>query len=345
MIADFAMGVADASQPMRTLAAPLLEVQRLSVTYATRHGPLPAVSEVSIHLDRAECLCIVGESGCGKSAMALAIMGLAPAELSGQVLYRGGDLVKLSSAQMEHVRGKEIGMIFQDPMSSLNPQMPIGSQIAEGLRHHERLSRAAADDRSVELLNLVGLPSPRSQTSRYPHELSGGMRQRVMIAIALSCRPTILIADEPTTALDVTIQAQILDLIARLRREFSMATMLISHDLGVVAGLADRVGIMYAGRIVESGDADEVFERPRHPYTQALLESIPRLDRPRRTALRAIEGAPPTPSVLATGCPFRSRCPLFRELQEPEICTAVNPGLQSVGEGHTAACHFAKAET
>ena len=268
---------------------PLLEVTDLRTQFFTQDGVVKAVNGVSFTLGEGEALGLVGESGCGKSVSALSLMRLIPQPpgriVSGQVIFDGRDLLKLKEDDMRKVRGNDIAMIFQDPMTSLNPVLTIGRQISEALELHKGMDRSAARKRTIELLELVGIPAARNRVDDYPHQFSGGMRQRVMIAMALSCEPKLLLADEPTTALDVTIQAQILDLIARLRRELGMAIIMITHDLGVVAGIADRINVMYAGYIVETGTVDEIFHRPRHPYTLGLLKSIPRLDEPRVTNL------------------------------------------------------------
>ncbi|HUX88534.1 MAG TPA: ABC transporter ATP-binding protein [Chloroflexota bacterium] len=313
----------------------LLSVENLRVVFHTRDGDVNAVNGISWTLGEGETLGIVGESGSGKSVSNLAIMGLLPvppAQVTGSVRYAGQDLLTLRPEQMRRVRGKEIAMVFQDPMTFLNPVMTIGRQISEAVELHLGLTGLAALNRTVELLDLVGIPSARERVNNYPHQFSGGMRQRVMIAMALSCTPRLLIADEPTTALDVTIQAQILDLLARLRRELGTAIVLISHDLGVVAGLCERIAVMYAGSIVELGTAREVFKNPRHPYTIGLLNSITRVDRRRQDRLIPIEGAPPDLIALPPGCPFAPRC-AYRF----ERC-GVNPRLERKAPNHFAAC-------
>ncbi len=274
----------------------LLEVKDLTVTF----GALHAVRGISFAVEEGEAVGIVGESGCGKSAAVQALTRLTPGKVGGKVLFEGKENVG---------PGKKIGMVFQDPMTSLNPTMKIGAQIAEGLIYHKMASRKEAQQKAIELLKLVGVNEPELRIAQYPHQLSGGMRQRVLIAIALACNPRLLIADEPTTALDVTIQAQILDLIKRMRQHFHMSLLLISHDFGVVAAICERVLVMYAGKIVESGRVEEVLKRPQHPYTQMLLNSLPRLDKPRSEPLQAIEGSPPNLSVLPRGCAFKERCP------------------------------------
>ena len=302
-------------------ATPLVDVQDLHVSFRTEDGVVRAVDGVSFTLGEGEILGIVGESGSGKSVTAMSIMRLIRdpnAIFTGQVLYRGRDLFLLSAAQMRDVRGSEMAMVFQDPMTSLNPVYRVGWQIAEQIRAHERVSRSTALRRAVELLGSVGIPRPELRVHDFPHQFSGGMRQRVMIAMALSCSPSVLIADEPTTALDVTIQAQILDLILRLRDDIGSAVVIITHDMGVIADVADRVLVVYAGKVVEDGPKLEVFENPQHPYTWGLLGSIPRLDRPKPKRLTTIPGLPPSLIGLPPGCAFRPRCPhAFEACHEP----------------------------
>jgi oligopeptide/dipeptide ABC transporter ATP-binding protein len=319
------------------LSEPLLSVRDLRVSFRTEAGLVRAVRGVDLELAPAEILGLVGESGCGKSTVAMAMTALnrgANASLEGSVMFAGRDLLRLSDAELRTVRGAQIAMIFQDPMTSLTPVHRVGSLIAEVLRAHEPITRAAARERAIELLGEVGIPDPSSRIDDYPHQFSGGMRQRVMIAMALACRPAVLIADEPTTALDVTIQAQILRLIRRLRAERQTAVVLITHDLGVVAQVADRVAVMYAGRLVEQGSAAAVFAQPRHPYTRGLLGSVPRVDRPRAATLVSIPGQPPAMTAPGDGCAFRVRCPLA----EPRC--AERPGLSDRGGGpaHLDAC-------
>ncbi|MFL6049078.1 MAG: ABC transporter ATP-binding protein [Gaiellales bacterium] len=316
---------------------PLLEVRDLSVSFRTQDGTVHAVDGVSFAVNRGEVLGIVGESGSGKSVTAMTLMRLVldqNAVFSGEVLFNGRDLMQLSQGDMLQVRGKQISMIFQDPMTSLNPVYRVGWQIDEQLRAHEGLSAKQARRRTLELLGAVGIPNPEARIDDYPHQFSGGMRQRVMIAMGLSCNPDVLIADEPTTALDVTIQAQILELIGNLQREFDSAVVLITHDLGVVAEVADRVAVMYAGRIVEYADVGELFRAPQHPYTWGLLGSISRLDRPRQRRLAAISGQPPSLISLPAGCSFRPRCPYAFDR-----CRAERPALEArSGSGHLDAC-------
>ncbi len=307
----------------------LLDVEDLRVHFRVDEGLLKAVDGVSYTLGRAETLGIVGESGSGKTVSSLAVIGLLerPAAQieSGRILFEDTDLLTLSERRMSDVRGRRISMIFQEPMTSLNPVMTIGRQIAEVLQRHLDLSRRAAMDRSMELLDLVGIPSPKARLGEYPHQLSGGMRQRVMIALALACEPDLLIADEPTTALDVTIQAQILDLMVGLQEKFGTSILLITHDLAVIAETAHRVVVMYAGRIVEVGPVEAIFENPLHPYTKGLLRSIPRTDRARLARLSEIPGVVPNLTHLPPGCAFADRCPLADahcRTNSPEMTTA-----------------------
>jgi oligopeptide/dipeptide ABC transporter ATP-binding protein len=316
---------------------PLIDVRDLHVSFRTEDGVVPAVDGVSFTVSRGEVLGIVGESGSGKSVTAMTLMRLIRdpnATFSGQVLFKGRDLMELSTHEMQLVRGAQISMIFQDPMTSLNPVYRIGWQIEEQLRAHEQLTREQARARALELLAAVGIPNPRARIDDYPHQFSGGMRQRAMIAMGISCNPDVLIADEPTTALDVTIQAQILELIGKLQGEFGSAVVLITHDMGVVAEVADRVAVMYAGRIVEYAGVRELFRDPQHPYTWGLLGSISRLDRPRQSRLSAIAGQPPSLLRLPAGCSFRPRCPYAFER-----CERDDPALErrSAG-GHLDAC-------
>ena len=316
--------------------SPVLAVEDLRVRFATRRGTADVVNGVSWSVDAGETLALVGESGSGKSVSTMALLGLVPsppATVSGAAHFDGKDLLTLSEDELRPVRGPGIGMVFQDPMTSLNPVLTIGRQLTEHMEVHLGLSPSQAEDRAVELLDLVGIPSPRERLAGYPHQFSGGMRQRVMIAIALACDPKVLIADEATTALDVTIQAQIVELIARLRRELGMAVVWITHDLGVVAGVADRVAVMYAGRIVEEAPVDDLYADPRHPYTQGLLGSLPVLgDHPDgRRDLAAIGGLPPDPTDLPPGCAFWPRCPV----RDDARCATEVPPLRPV-EGHDA---------
>ena len=302
----------------------LLEVKDLGVEFTTEDGVVHAVDGVSFELERGKVLGIVGESGSGKSVTAMTIMGLTRdvnSRFRGEVNYQGRNLLEVSDTEMQNFRGNEIGMIFQDPMTSLNPVYRIGEQIVEAIQAHEPLDKRTAQRRSVELLRQVGIPNPESRVDDFPHQFSGGMRQRAMIAIALSCNPAILIADEPTTALDVTIQAQIVELISKLKDDFNSAVIMITHDLGVVADIADEIVVMYAGRVVERAPTRELFYDPQMPYTWGLLGSIPRLDRPRQERLHSITGAPPSLIQLPEGCKFRPRCPHAFEkcMQEPPL--------------------------
>jgi peptide/nickel transport system ATP-binding protein len=316
----------------------LLEVRDLTVHFETDDGLVKAVDGVSYTVDRGQTLGIVGESGSGKSVSSLTVMGLTRAKnahISGEVIFEGKDLLKASDEEMRKIRGDDIAMIFQDPLSSLHPFYKVGAQIAEAVRVHRDVSKAQAHDRAVEMLGLVGIPEPRKRAEAYPHEFSGGMRQRAMIAMALANDPKLLIADEPTTALDVTVQAQILELIDRLQSEFDAAVVVITHDLGVVAEVADEISVMYAGRIVEKGRTDAIFHAPEHPYTWGLLGSIPRLDTPRGEELVPISGRPPSLINLPSGCSFHPRCPYVRDAHK-----RVEPALAPI-EGdphHFSAC-------
>ncbi|MCS6844870.1 MAG: ABC transporter ATP-binding protein [Caldilineales bacterium] len=315
----------------------LLEVKDLRTQFFTQDGVVHAVNGISYTVDEGETLGIVGESGCGKSVGVMSLIRLIPSPpgkvVGGEVWFEGRDLLKLSDEEIRQVRGNRIAMIFQDPMTSLNPVLTIGRQITEALELHLGMTKQQARERAIELLKLVGIPGAEHRINDYPHQFSGGMRQRVMIAMGLSCNPQLLIADEPTTALDVTIQAQIVDLVKKLKREIGMAMIWITHDLGVVAGLADRVIVMYAGFIVEEAPVKELYANPRHPYTIGLLGSLPRLDEERPERLRSIEGLPPDLIDLPPGCPFYARC-----AYRIERCKAENPPLETVGRGHKVAC-------
>jgi oligopeptide/dipeptide ABC transporter ATP-binding protein len=321
------------------MAEPLLEVRDLKVSFRTEDGIVRAVDGISFTVHEGEVVGIVGESGSGKSVSMMSVMRLITdpnAIYAGEIIYKGRNLMGLSRDAMRQVRGQEIAMIFQDPMTSLNPVYTVGWQIEEQLNEHNDLQKGQARRRAVELLGQVGIPKPEERIDDYPHQFSGGMRQRVMIALALSCNPDLLIADEPTTALDVTIQAQILELIKRLKRDFGSAVALITHDLGVVADIADRILVMYAGRIVEEGDKEQIFYDPQHPYTWGLLGSIARLDRPKAQRLTAIDGQPPSLIHRPQGCNFRPRCP-----HAFDRCRAEDPALtDKVGGGHLDACHL-----
>ena len=316
----------------------LLELRGLTVDFATDDGVVHAVDGIDLALDRGRTLGLVGESGCGKSVTSLAIMGLLPPETStggGAVVFEGRDLLTLDAHLLRDLRGARLAMIFQEPMTSLNPSYTIGDQIIEAIQRHQDLDKAAARARAIEVLKLVRIPSPEKRVDDYPHKLSGGMRQRAMIAMALACGPQLLIADEPTTALDVTIQAQILDLMCGLRRDTGTAIILITHDLGVVAEMADDVAVMYAGQIVERAAVHDLFARPEHPYTVGLLGSIPRLDE-KRERLPSIEGRMPDMTRPPPGCRFAARCPFV----EPE-CIAAPPVLVEVAPGHLSRCRRA----
>lgn len=315
----------------------ILEVNDLHVSFHTYAGEVKAVRGVNFHVNRGEAVAIVGESGCGKSVTAQSLMKLIPMPpgkiKQGQILFNGQDLVKKSNKEMEAIRGKEIGMIFQDPMTSLNPTMTVGTQIMEGLVKHQGMSSAAARERAIELLTLVGIPQPERRITQYPHEFSGGMRQRAMIAIALACTPQLLIADEPTTALDVTIQAQILDLMKELQKKTGTSIILITHDLGVVAEMCDRVIVMYAGKVIETGTVDEIFYNPQHPYTKGLLRSVPRLDLDKDEPLTPIFGTPPDLLKPPVGCGFTARCD-----SAMRVCQQYDPELKEIGNSHRSAC-------
>ena len=316
---------------------PILDVRNLRVRFETHHGVVRAVDGVSFTLDEGETLGLVGESGSGKSVTNLALMGLVPSPPgvveADALRLEDRDLLALSDQELRQVRGNEISMIFQDPMTSLNPLLTVGRQLTEVLEVHERVSRREARRRAAAGLADVGIPEPERRLDQYPHELSGGMRQRVMIAMGLLCRPRILLADEPTTALDVTIQAQILELMQRLQHEHGTAIVLVTHDLGVVAGMSDRVNVMYAGRLVETAGALELFDRPRHPYTRGLLGSVPRLSGDTDAALDSIKGSPPDLADLPSGCAFRPRCEFATARCESEA-----PALADLGGGRSSAC-------
>ena len=324
--------------------APLLEVRNLKTQFKGKDGIVKAVDDVSFYIDRGETLGVVGESGSGKSVTAMSILRLVqpPGKVAGgEILFEGRDLLKLDEKEMRKVRGKEIAMIFQDPMTSLNPVLTVGRQLSEPLITHMGLTRPQALKESVNLLKMVGIPNAAERVKSFPHHFSGGMRQRVMIAMALACRPKLVIADEPTTALDVTIQAQILELLEKLQAETGTSVMIITHALGVVAGMADRINVMYAGHIVETASSEELFENPRHPYTMGLLKSIPRLDEARRGRLEPIKGSPPDLLDLPKGCPFVSRCEYALPDSEnvlPQLrqVPAVTDGGRSE---HWIACH------
>ncbi|WP_412103120.1 ABC transporter ATP-binding protein [Polaromonas sp. SM01] len=323
------------STPSGAAAPPLLELDNLCTTFNTLSGTVRSVDGISYSVNAGETLGVVGESGCGKSVTALSIMRLVPTppgRHTGAVRYRGVDLLALSEREMRGIRGNRISMIFQEPMTSLNPVLTVGRQIAETVQLHQKASRQEAMQRAVEMLRLVQIPEPERRVAEYPHQLSGGMRQRVMIAMALACNPEVLIADEPTTALDVTIQAQIIDLIKRLQKELGMAVIMITHDLGVVAESCDRVVVMYAGRKVEEASVLDLFDRPLHPYTRLLMASMPSMNT-QGTRLAEIPGMVPAPHELGRGCAFAARC----SYAQPR-CRAETPGLSDQGERHVVAC-------
>ena len=324
-------------------ALPVLDVQDLKTVFKTRGGEVHAVNDVSFSLKPGELLGVVGESGSGKSVTMMSLLGLLPTPPAdvrgGQVNFDGHDLLKISPEKLRDVRGGKIGFVFQDPMTSLNPVYQVGFQIAEPLRKHMGMSKKEAAVRAQELLELVGIPDAKRRLSDYPHQFSGGMRQRVMIAIALACDPKVLIADEPTTALDVTIQAQILELMKELRDKLGMAVIWITHDLGVIAGIADRVMVMYGGQVVEHAPVDRLFQDPQHPYTRALLKTIPSISGERASRLTIIEGQPPIMTGAPASCPFRERCDVALAR-----CASENPPRYDLGNGHDAAC-FVDART
>ena len=319
------------------MAESLLRVDDLKTYFYTEEGVVKAVDGVAFDIEPGEILGLVGESGCGKTVSALSILRLIPMPpgriVGGSVHFEGEDLIKMDEDEIRHIRGNKIAMIFQEPMTSLNPVLTIGRQLTETLELHLKMDRSAATQRAVELLEMVGIPEARSRTNDYPHQFSGGMRQRVMIAMALSCNPKLLLADEPTTALDVTIQAQILELLTRLTRELGTAVIIITHNLGVVARYADRVNVMYAGKIVEAATALDLYHEPRHPYTLGLLKSVPRLDQARKEKLDPIEGMPPDLVRVPPGCSFRPRCRFAVERCAEEV-----PPLLPVGPNHHSAC-------
>ncbi len=318
------------------MAEKLVDIIDLKTYFYTEDGVVRAIDGVTFHINKGETLGVVGESGCGKSVTSLSIMRLIPDPpgkiVEGQILFEGEDLLKKSEAAMRKIRGNDISMIFQEPMTSLNPVYTVGSQISEAIELHQGLDRKAALEKAVEMLRLVGIPLPERRIREYPHQMSGGMRQRVMIAMALSCNPKLLIADEPTTALDVTIQAQILELMKGLKEELNTSIMLITHDLGVIAEMAERVVVMYSGKIVEEADVVSLFRQPLHPYTEGLLNSIPRIDA-KKERLHVIEGTVPNPLNMPSGCRFHPRCPYVED-----ICRAQEPELIQVDVGRYVSC-------
>lgn len=321
----------------------ILEVKNLSTSFITERGNLKAVSGINLKVYKGEILGVVGESGCGKSVTSQSILRLYDekytAKYEGEIMFEGEDLLSIPYRQMQHIRGRKIAMIFQDALSSLNPVLTIGNQICEPLRIHQKLTRKEAEKQAVEMLRMVGIPSPEQRIRQYPHELSGGMRQRVMIAIALCCKPQLLIADEPTTALDVTIQAQVMELILDLNRKLDMGVMLITHDLGVVAETCTRVVVMYLGQIVEEADVKELFHNPKHPYTWGLMNSIPKLKGDRTKDLHTIKGTVPLLSQIPKGCRFAPRCPWATEKCRNEM-----PKLAAVSENHNVRCFLSREQ-
>jgi peptide/nickel transport system ATP-binding protein len=323
----------------------LLEVENLQTHFRTPDGVNRAVDGVSFHVEEGETLAVVGESGCGKSVTANSILRLVPeppGKIAGSIRFRGKDLLRLSEREMRNIRGNDISMVFQEPMTSLNPVLTVGRQLGETLRLHERLGRREADERAIEMLRLVGIPEAKRRIDEYPHQMSGGMRQRVMIAIALSCRPKLLLADEPTTALDVTIQAQILDLMRDLKTKIGAAIILITHDLGIVAEVAERVMVMYAGRKVEEAPVVQLYRTPRHPYTQGLFGAVPKLGSSlsgTQSKLAEIPGVVPSLKQRIEGCVFAGRC-----AQATDLCRQAAPALELKAPGHLAACHYAPKE-
>lgn len=314
----------------------MLEVENLHVTFTTYGGTVKAVRGVDFYINEGETLAIVGESGCGKSVTSNAIMGLIPSPpgkiTDGKIIFKGKELTSISEKEMREIRGVDISMIFQDPMTALNPTLTIGSQLTEGVRQHNKLSKSKAKNKALEMMHLVGIPNPEERINQYPHEFSGGMRQRIVIAIALICEPDLLIADEPTTALDVTIQAQILELFTEIQEKTGVAIILITHDLGVVAKIADRIAVMYAGKIIETGDKRDIFYESQHPYTKGLLNSIPRLDLEEQS-LEYIRGTPPDLFSPPRGCPFTARCPFAME-----VCNNIYPVQTARSDSHKVNC-------
>ncbi|PPA69828.1 ABC transporter ATP-binding protein [Jeotgalibacillus proteolyticus] len=320
----------------KTYEQPVLQVDNLEVTFKTYGGTVQAVRGVSFNIMKGETLAIVGESGCGKSVTSSAIMGLIPSPpgkiTNGQVMFNGRDLTGLAKNELRKIRGADISMIFQDPMTALNPTLKIGDQLIEGIMQHTSISTADAKKKAIEMMKLVGIPNPTERMKQYPHQFSGGMRQRIVIAIALMCEPELLIADEPTTALDVTIQAQILELFEEIQQKTGVAIILITHDLGVVAKIANRIAVMYAGKIVETGTKREIFYEPKHPYTQGLLNSVPRLDL-KGKPLEPIEGTPPDLFAPPVGCPFTARCP-----HAMTVCEKIMPQQTALSQSHGVNC-------
>lgn len=321
----------------------ILDIRNLKTYFFTAEGVVKAVDGLSYTVKKGECIGLVGESGCGKSVSSMSILRIIACPpgiiVGGQVYFKGRDLMKLSEKEMRDIRGNQISMIFQDATTSLNPVIKVGKQISETLRMHRGMDKAAAMEESVRLLKMVGIPDPENRVENYPHEFSGGMQQRIMIAMALACNPSMVIADEPTTALDVTIQAQVLEIMDNLRKEYGTAVILITHNLGIVARYVDRVNVMYAGSIVESGLTDEIYANPMHPYTKGLIGSVPRLDKPKSEDLNIIPGLPPNLLDLPEGCPFAPRCEYA-----VDVCTKVKPKIREVAKDHFCACHRVEAE-
>jgi len=317
----------------------ILEVRNLQTHFYTDSGVVKAVNGLSYHVNKGECVGLVGESGCGKSVGAMSVLRLIPYPpgviVGGEILFKGESLLEVSEERMREIRGNRIAMVFQEPTTSLNPAMTVGRQLTESLELHRKIDRKSALAESTRLLDLVGIPDPNTRIKNHPHQFSGGMQQRIMIAMALSCNPELIIADEPTTSLDVTVQAQILDILDNLRAEFGTAVMLITHNLGVVARYVDRVNVMYGGSIVESGPTEAIYAQPKHPYTIGLLNSVPRLDHPRSESLQGIPGLPPNLANPPTGCAFAPRCRYAFER-----CQSEKPPLERVGDGHYRACFY-----
>ena len=331
------------TQTAETEDSNVLDVQNLTTYFFTEEGIVKAVNGLSYNVKRGECIALVGESGCGKSVSSMSILRLISCPpgiiVDGKILFEGKDLMEASEAEMRDIRGNQISMIFQDATTSLNPVLKVGRQIVEALITHKNMDKEEARKESIRLMKIVGIPDAEHRVDRYPHEFSGGMQQRIMIAMALACNPKLIIADEPTTALDVTIQAQVLEVLDNLRKEYNTAVILITHNLGIVARYVDRVNVMYAGSIVESGKTDEIYANPMHPYTRGLLGSVPRLDRPKGDDLRVIKGAPPNLLKLPDGCPFAPRCD-----HATERCKSEKPVLKEIFSEHYCACHAAAEE-
>ena len=317
----------------------VLEVKDLRTYFYTKEGVVKAVDGLSYHVKKGECVGIVGESACGKSVSAMSVLRLIPYPpgiiVGGEILFKGEDLLQASEERMRDIRGNRIAMVFQEPTTSLNPVLTIGRQISEALELHREMDKKTARAESIKLLQLVGIPDPEQRIKDHPHQFSGGMQQRIMIAMALSCNPELLIADEPTTSLDVTVQAQLLEIIANLRSEYDTAVIIITHNLGVVARYVDRVNVMYAGNLVETGPTDVIYAKPKHPYTLGLLASVPRLDSPRKETLRVIQGLPPNMAQLPKGCAFAPRCDYAMDR-----CREERPPLEEVGQDHYRACFY-----